>query len=260
MNFWTIYLNASLIVLALITIFWIISVFIKNVSIVDSIWSIGFLLTAWYTFSQVEFYTRNILLVILVTLWALRLSGYITWRNWGEGEDYRYQDFRQKYGPERYWWFSFFQVFLLQGILIMIIAAPLIAAFVNTQSNDLTYIDYIAVVLWLIGFIFEAGGDFQMARFKADPENKGKVMDNGFWALTRHPNYFGDAAQWWGFYLIALASGAWWTIFSPIWMTYLLLKVSGVAMLESTLKKTKPGYEDYIQKTNTFFPWFPKNE
>ncbi|MFP4547267.1 MAG: DUF1295 domain-containing protein [Fidelibacterota bacterium] len=258
MNFWTIYLNASLIVLALVTIFWIISVFIKNVSIVDSIWSIGFLLMAWYAFSQVEFYARNILLVTLVTIWALRLSGYITWRNWGEGEDYRYQNFRQKYGPERYWWFSFFQVFLLQGILIMIIAAPLIATFVNTQSNDLTVIDYIAVAIWLLGFTFEAGGDFQMARFKADPENKGKVMDKGFWSLTRHPNYFGDAAQWWAFGLFAVVAGSFWTLYSPVIMTLLLLKVSGVSLLEKNMVEKKPKYRDYIEKTSAFIPWLPK--
>ncbi len=258
MNFFNLYLNASLIVLGIVTLFWILSVIIKNVSIVDSIWSIGFLAMSWYALSQAELYRRNVLLVILVSLWALRLSGYITWRNWGKGEDYRYQNFRQKYGPERYWWFSYFQVFLLQGFLIIIIASPLMVAIYNTSSNALTIFDYAAVGLWLLGFLFEAGGDFQMARFKSNPANKGKVMDKGFWAFTRHPNYFGDATQWWAYGLFAVAVGSYLPLFSSLIMTLLLLKVSGVALLEKTLVKSKPKYHDYIKRTPAFIPWFPK--
>jgi steroid 5-alpha reductase family enzyme len=258
MSFWNIYLNASFVVLTLITIFWIISVVIKNASIVDSLWGLGFMAMSWYALTQVELYTRNVLLVVLVTIWALRLSGYITWRNWGKGEDFRYQNFRQKYGPDRYWWFSFFQVFLLQGILILLIAAPLMATLYLTKSNQLNIIDYIAVVIWLIGFIFESGGDFQMARFKADTANKGKVMNQGFWKLTRHPNYFGDATQWWAYGLFSVAVGCYLPLLSSLIMTLLLLKVSGVALLEKTLTTTKPKYHEYIKRTSAFVPWFPK--
>lgn len=110
----------------------------------------------------------------------------------------------------------------------------------------------------MTGFVFEAGGDWQLMRFKANPANRGKVLQSGFWHYTRHPNYFGDALQWWAFYLIALSGGGWWTIFSPLLMTYLLVRVSGVAMLEKSLQDAKPAYREYIERTSPFFPWFPK--
>ena len=138
-----------------------------------------------------------------------------------------------------------------------LISTPLIAAQTSGFPVILTPLDYIGVLLWLIGMIFESIGDLQLMSFKADPANKGKLLTTGLWKFSRHPNYFGEAALWWGYYLIALVSGFWWTIFSPILMTYLLFKVSGVAMLERTMK-LKPGYEDYMKKTNAFFPWFPK--
>jgi steroid 5-alpha reductase family enzyme len=116
----------------------------------------------------------------------------------------------------------------------------------------------LGIAIWALGFHFEVVGDAQLAKFKANRDKKEKLLTTGVWRYTRHPNYFGDSAQWWGFYIIALSSGAWWTIISPILMTYLLVKVSGVAMLERTLKNTKPEYEDYAQKTNAFIPWFPK--
>jgi steroid 5-alpha reductase family enzyme len=121
-------------------------------------------------------------------------------------------------------------------------------------------LDYVAIALWAIGFFFEAVGDAQLSRFKSNPENKGKVLQSGVWRYTRHPNYFGDSAQWWAFYLIAAAAGGWWTIFSPILMTLLLVRVSGVALLEKSLKDKKPGYAEYMERTNAFIPWFPKRE
>ena len=148
-------------------------------------------------------------------------------------------------------------MFLLQGVLMWLICAPLLAANAGTASAGLTWLDFLGAAAWLIGFFFEAVGDLQLARFKADPRNKGKVMDRGVWRYTRHPNYFGDAAQWWGFYLIALAAGGWWTIFSPILMTLLLLRVSGVALLEKTLD-SRPGYKEYTQRTSAFIPWPPR--
>jgi len=137
------------------------------------------------------------------------------------------------------------------------LAAPLLAAQISPQPNHLTWLDYTATALWLVGFFFEASGDWQLMRFKADPNNAGKVMQTGVWRYTRHPNYFGDAVQWWAYYLTALAVGGWWTIFSPLLMTFLLLRVSGVTLLEKTLMEAKPGYTEYIETTSEFIPWFP---
>jgi steroid 5-alpha reductase family enzyme len=203
--------------------------------------------------------SRLLLLGIIVTLWGLRLSLYILSRNAGKGEDFRYAKWRAEAGMS-WWWRSFFKVFLLQGVLMWIIAIPLVAAHTGDAASPLKCLDYAGAALWLVGFIFEAGGDWQLARFKADPANKGKLMTTGLWSVTRHPNYFGDAAQWWGFYLIAASSGALWTVFSPIIMTYLLMKVSGVVMLEKTLNESKPGYADYIARTSAFIPWLPKKK
>ena len=192
----------------------------------------------------------------MVTVWELRLSLHILWRNWGKPEDYRYQVWRKEAGP-RWWWQSYLQVFLLQGILMWIISAPLLSAQRSPIPSHLILFDILGTAVWLIGFFFEALGDLQLARFKANPMNKGKVMDQGLWRYTRHPNYFGDSAQWWGYYLIAAFAGGWWTIFSPILMSILLLRVSGVALLEKDLN-ARPGYQEYIRKTSAFIPWFPR--
>jgi len=193
---------------------------------------------------------------MLTTIWGVRLTLHIGIRNWGKSEDIRYAKWRVDHGS-RWWWFSFFQVFLLQGVLMWIISTPLIAAQTSGFPTTLTPLDLIGASFWTVGFLFETFGDLQLTRFKSEPANKGKLLTTGLWKYTRHPNYFGDAVQWWGFYIIALAAGAWWSVFSPIFMTWLLMRVSGVAMLERTMKH-KPGYENYMHKTNAFFPWFPK--
>jgi steroid 5-alpha reductase family enzyme len=141
-----------------------------------------------------------------------------------------------------------------------VVAAPLSFIQIPSTPDTLGILDYVAIALWAIGFFFEAVGDAQLSRFKSNPENKGKVLQSGVWRYTRHPNYFGDSAQWWAFYLIAAAAGGWWTIFSPILMTLLLVRVSGVALLEKSLKDKKPGYAEYMERTNAFIPWFPKRE
>jgi len=255
------FLESALIILILVTLLWILSVFIKDVSIVDLFWGTGFaVVNAWYFFNTGDFYLRNIILFALVSVWGLRLTIYLSIRNIGKGEDYRYQQFRKDYGPERYWWFSYFQVFLLQGSLIMIVSLPLLAGNFATNSNDLNVLDYIAIVFWIIGFTFEAGGDYQMAKFKSKAENKGKVMNTGFWKYTRHPNYFGDFAVWWSYALFCVAAGKYWYIIGSVIMTILLLKVSGVSLLERSLKDKKPGYQDYIKRTSAFIPWPPKKK
>jgi steroid 5-alpha reductase family enzyme len=253
------FLQASLIILILLTLLWLLSIFIKNVSIVDLFWGFGFVVVnAFYIFASGEMNARKLLLSILVTVWGLRLSIYLAWRNIGKGEDFRYKEFRKKYGPERYWWFSFFQTFLLQGALIMIVSLPLLGVNLSNHSNTLNLLDYLGIIVWIIGFTFEAGGDFQLTRFKQNPDNKGKVLNTGFWKYSRHPNYFGDSAVWWAYALFSIAAGSYWQIIGSVIMTLLIIKVSGVALLEKTLNNTKPQYQEYIQKTSSFLPWFPK--
>jgi steroid 5-alpha reductase family enzyme len=260
MSFLTLWLISAAIVLGLMILLWIVSLILKNSSIVDIFWGTGFVILFWIGFLVSGAGRTAGLTVYLtgaaVTIWGLRLSLYILSRNAGKPEDFRYAKWREEAGPA-WWWRSFFKVFLLQGVIMWLVAAPLVAV-LSAKMEPSSCLPAIGALVWLFGFIFEAGGDWQLARFKSDPANKGKLLTTGLWSYTRHPNYFGDAAQWWGFFLLALASGAWWTAFSPAIMTFLLMRVSGVALLEKTLVETKPGYADYIARTPAFFPWFPK--
>ena len=248
-----------LVILGLMIALWLVSLALRNSSIVDVFWGTGFVIANWVAFALAPdgWAARAWLIGLLVTVWGLRLSLYILWRNWGQPEDFRYQEWRREAGRS-WWWQSLLRVFMLQGVLMWIICAPLVAANAGSASPSLTVLDLLGVTIWLVGFFFESAGDLQLARFRSDPRNKGKIMDRGVWRYTRHPNYFGDAAQWWGFYLIALAAGGWWAIFSPILMTLLLLRVSGVALLERTLE-TRPGYREYARRTSAFVPWLPRD-
>jgi steroid 5-alpha reductase family enzyme len=211
-----------------------------------------FLLVAGvYVLSSETAGPRQTLVLVLTALWAVRLSGYITWRNHGEAEDYRYQEIRRNNEPG-FRFKSLYIVFILQAFLAWVIALPLAAAI--SGQNDLGILDCAGIALWLTGVFFESVGDWQLARFKKDPENKGKVLDSGLWRLSRHPNYFGNFTLWWGFYLMAASTGAWWTIVSPLLMSFLLLKVSGVALLEKDIGERRPKYREYIRRTNAFFP------
>jgi len=231
---------------------WLFSVIKRNVSFVDSLWSLFFLLVAVvFAAGAQPLSVRGTLVLVLVAIWALRLSIYITARNWGKPEDYRYQTIRANNEPH-FVFKSFYIVFGLQGILAWLVAMPLLPAI--TSNAALNGLDMIAVALWLVGFVFEAGGDYQLARFKARKDSQGRVLDTGLWRYTRHPNYFGDFCIWWSFYLFAVASGGWWSIASPLLMSFLLLKVSGVVMLEKTITDRRPGYANYIRCTNAFFP------
>ncbi len=258
MTFFEIYIHTLAAIIIMMTGLWIASIFLKNVAIVDLFWGFGFVLAGWIYFFYTDGYeVRKILLMVLVTIWGLRLSIYLAWRNLGKGEDFRYQQFRKNYG-EKYWWISFLQTFLLQGILMWLISAPLLGAQFYSGNSSLNIFDILGILLWIIGIIFEAGGDFQLAKFKSNPDNKGKVLDSGFWRYTRHPNYFGDASVWWGYGFICIASGSYLPFLGSLLMTALIIKVSGVALLEKTLTNTKPQYKDYIEKTSPFIPWFPK--
>ena len=252
---WAPYWTALGVILGVSVISWLFSLKKNDVSFVDSLWSLFFLVAALvFTATALPPSARGTLVLVLVTIWSLRLSIYITARNWGEPEDYRYQSIRENNEPG-FAFKSLFIVFGLQGVLAWIIALPLLASI--TSESSLTALDFVAASLWLIGFVFEAGGDYQLSRFKADGSNKGKVLDSGLWRYTRHPNYFGDFCVWWAFYLFAVSAGGWWSIVSPLLMSLLLLKVSGVAMLENTITERRPAYADYIRRTNAFFPGPP---
>jgi steroid 5-alpha reductase family enzyme len=238
---------------------WIVSVLQRNVTIVDSLWSLLFVLGAFMYARVIDAPSPRVtLLLVLVTAWGLRLAIYLSWRNLGHGreEDRRYKAIRRRNEPN-FAFKSLYLVFGLQAVLAWLISLPLIGAIGGT--GPLGLLDYLGTALWLVGMVFETGGDLQLARFKGDPANTGKVMDRGLWRYTRHPNYFGDFCVWWGFYLIALSAGAWWSFVGPLLMSYLLLKVSGVRLLERDIGKRRPEYAEYIRRTNAFFPGPPKN-
>ena len=244
-----------------LTLLWALSLLMKDASIIDIFWGAGFVIIAWsyaYEIGWDELGVRQQLLLGLISLWGLRLTIYLAIRNLGKGEDYRYVELR-KAGGENWWLISYLRVFVLQGIILWMVSSLFVPAFL--AGEEWQALDILGIVLWCIGFYFEAVGDWQMMRFKNDPSNKGKVMNKGLWKYTRHPNYFGDATLWWGFFCFALAhpQGVWY-IFAPVYMTFLLLKISGVAMLERSLVKTKPAYQDYVQRTSAFLPRPPKQD
>jgi steroid 5-alpha reductase family enzyme len=235
---------------------WLFSLVKQDVSIVDSLWGPFFALAASvYAATLSAPGPRTPLVLALVFLWALRLAAYVTWRNWGQPEDRRYQAIRRNHEP-RFALKSLYIVFGLQGLLAWLISLPLLAAMAG--QAPVGQLELVGVALWAVGMVFEAGGDWQLARFKARPENRDRVLESGFWRYTRHPNYFGEFCIWWGYYLIAAGAGGWWSVLSPLLMTFLLLKVSGVAMLEADIGERRPGYREYVARTNAFFPGRPK--
>lgn len=237
--------------------FWIVSLAKRDVSVVDILWPLLFLIAGISTFFLSEPGPRAVLMLTLVAVWAFRLSIYLAWRNFRNGEDRRYRAIRQNNEP-RFWLKSLYLIFAFQVTIAWIIALPVVAAV--ESGVPLRWLDGLGVALWSIGFVFETVGDYQLARFKADAGNRGRILDSGLWRYTRHPNYFGNACVWWGIFLIALASGAWWTVVSPLLMTYLLLKFSGVPMLEDSIVARYPQYRDYRQRTSSFLPWFPRKD
>ena len=248
-----------LVSLGLMTMVWLGSLIRRDASLVDRFWGVGFVVLGWFYWRTAPAggaTAVRALAVGLVTAWGLRLSAYLSWRNWGNGEDYRYQAMRRRGGR----WFplvNLVTVHYLQGLIMWFVALPLMVAARGAASWEIPAV-WVGGALWTIGFGFEAIGDWQLIRFKADPANRGRVLDRGLWRYTRHPNYFGDACVWWGIYLLGAAAGGWWTAVSPLIMTGLLVKVSGVALLEKQLERTKPQYRDYIARTSSFFPRPPR--
>ena len=251
----TLYLTALPVLLVLILPTWIASVMKRDVSIVDSTWSLMFMAMAFtYTgpaWMDGELSARATLLLLMVSAWALRLSIYISWRNHGKGEDRRYQAIRRRHEPG-FAFKSLYLVFGLQALLAWFVSLPLLAT--ATGNSQIGALDVSAVLVWLIGFGLETVADAQLAAFRAKPENRGKVLDSGLWHYSRHPNYFGECTLWWGFYLLAVAAGGWWTFPAPLLMTFLLLRVSGVALLERDISDRRADYRDYVRQTNAFIP------
>lgn len=255
---WSIY-SYSLVAIGLFALLgWIISLMRDNVTHVDSMWSLFFVLAAFTSALFVyEGNMRVYLVLTLVTLWAVRLCAYLTWRNWGPHEDHRYAEIRRNNEPH-FWLKSAYIVFGLQALLAWIISISLYGAI--DSNTPINLLDYLGLSLFLFGFFWEAIADWQLTQFKNNPKNKGKVLNTGLWQFSRHPNYFGECCIWWGFYLFALAGGAWWAIISPILMTLLLLKVSGVSLLEKDISERRPAYVEYIKNTNSFIPGSPKSD
>jgi len=239
---------------------WVVSVVRRDASVVDPWWSIGFVLIACNTVWQTGVTSGKALLLGMVVVWGIRLWLHLLVRSLGKAEDVRYKAFREKYGPHRYWWVSFFQVFVLQGVLVLIISAPLQVALSVDGPDELSGWDLFGGCAFLVGFAFEAVGDWQLTMFRRNGAIKGRILDTGVWRYTRHPNYFGDALLWWGFWLAGLDTGlsGLMTVYAPALMTFLLVRISGVRMLDAHLAATRPGYAEYMARTPGFVPGPPR--
>ncbi len=232
---------------------WLLSLVMRDASIVDPFWGPAFAIIAWSAYAVADDPgARGLLVAVLVTVWGTRLGVHLAVRNLGHGEDFRYQAFRRRWGS-RFGLVSLATVFGLQAALAWIVSLPIQAAMADGGRPG--WLAAIGMGVWCLGLFFETVGDLQLARFRRDPSSQGKVMDRGLWRFTRHPNYFGDFAVWWGHFLVAIAAWASvWTVIGPIVMSTLLLRVSGVTLLEKTLSKHRPGYAEYAARTNAFFP------
>ena len=239
-------------------IFFIFGTIQKNNSIVDQAWGIGFVLVAFFNLLRLEtFQLTHLLVVGLISLWGLRLFFHIFKRNHKKAEDFRYAKWREEWGK----WVvprAFLQVYMLQGLFMWVIALPAIILLNTVNDINSSILWLIGVIVWLWGYYFEVVGDAQLKKYKSNPANKGKIMTQGLWQYTRHPNYYGEATMWWGIWLLCISSGVGlWTVVGPLTITFLLLFVSGVPMLEKAMAN-REGFAEYAARTNRFFPWFPK--
>ena len=250
-------LDVILLIFPYFTVFFLIGTILRNNSIIDMGWGLGFVLVSWFVYLRdAQTIPGQLLITILVSLWGLRLFYHIAKRNIGKPEDFRYVQMRERWGK----WViprAYLQVYLFQGVFLYLISLPMI--YIASTGKDTPLYYFIpGLLLWLLGFYFEAIGDHQLKLFLKNPENRGKLLTTGLWSYTRHPNYFGEAVMWWGIAFLAIASNASpLSLISPVTITLLLLFVSGVPLLEKSMKK-KPGFEEYAARTNKFFPWFPK--
>lgn len=249
------FLMAAAVIAGQMIFLWLLSIPLRNVSIVDIGWGMGFVFVAWLAAPEAG--GKPAILYSMVSVWGVRLSWHLWLRNHSKPEDYRYVAMRQKNGPA-FVWSSLLRVFALQGVIMWLIALPIMVTGAKAVSEPNWILTGCGGAIWLVGMFFEVVGDWQLARFKADAGNQGKVLDSGLWKYTRHPNYFGELVLWWGHWLVCLGltdpTKTWWTILSPALISFLLLKVSGVTLLEKAMKKRSPDYESYIKRTSTFFP------
>jgi len=252
------FLNLALAV-GVMFVVWLWSLRIQDVSIIDIAWGASGAFLAISTFALTSGYLpRKILIAGMTVAWGFRLAAHIGWRKKGKGEDFRYAAMREN-NPASFPARSLVTVFTLQAFLIWVISLPVQVTQASPIPPTLTFLDYLGFAVWLTGFAFEVISDWQLSRFLADPANRGRVMDRGLWRYSRHPNYFGDAVVWWGIFLVATATpNGWLTVFSPILMSLLLTRVSGVPLLDKALAERRPGYREYMHRTSSFIPWPPK--
>jgi steroid 5-alpha reductase family enzyme len=251
------FLTLIVILFAYMSLWFVVSLIKKRNDVADVAWGLGFLLMAWVSFFiSLDSGVRGLLVGVLVSIWGLRLAWHIHTRNKGKAEDYRYLAWRKEWG-KCFYIRSYFQVYLLQGMFLFLIVMPVLL--INKHSGaPLSLLDFVGVAVWLIGFFFEAVGDAQLARFIKDAANKGKLMQSGLWAYTRHPNYFGEVTQWWGIWLIALSvPNGLLAIIGPLTITFLILKVSGIPMLEKKMAE-HPDFSEYKRRVSVFVPMIPK--
>jgi len=251
-------LNAAL-VLGAMLVLWLASLKLGDVSIIDAFWGCGFVLIAWVTWAVLPAPAlRSLLLRVLVTLWGLRLAVHLFRRWLGTGRDPRYTALIEgaRLPVPVY---TLIYIFGLQGVLMWVVSLPVQLGQFGGVGLPLPALAVTGAALAVLGILCESIGDWQLARFRADPANRTRVLDRGLWRYTRHPNYFGDACFWWGIYAIACtAPGGWLSLPGPLLMTGLLMKWSGVGLLEQHLRSSRPGYADYVRRTSTFFPWPPR--
>jgi len=241
------------------TVWYLVARALSRFDVADIAWGPGFIisvLTAAVAVSE-RLNPRAYLVMALVIVWGTRLPLHVYLRNRGKPEDARYRSWRQEWGKNAHIR-AFFQIFMLQGLLLLVISLP-ITSVMMAGSSAFTLLDAAGLFIWAMGFLFEAIGDWQLLRFKKDPAHKGRIIKAGLWRFSRHPNYFGEVTLWWGMYLIALSSGASWpVIIGPLTITFLILKVSGIPMLEKKYEGN-PEFEAYRRQTSAFFPLPPKS-
>ena len=250
-----IFLHALLINLLFAFGGWLVSLKKNNVTHVDIMWSLFFVLNTLYFFTAFTPSLRTALILFLVLLWGLRLSVYLAIRNWGKPEDARYLKIRQNNEPN-FRFKSIYIIFGFQSILAWIVGSILFIATKN--DHPLTWLDYLGILVTLFGIIYESIADYQLIQFKNDIKNRGKLLQSGLWKLSRHPNYFGEILVWWGFFITTLVTGIHFNLIAPLLMTFLILRFSGVTLLEANLIKKFNGYDDYQKKVNTIIPRFWK--
>ncbi|MDH7475855.1 MAG: DUF1295 domain-containing protein [Microgenomates group bacterium] len=252
------FLKIAILIFFYMSFWFLLAILRKRNDLADIAWGLGFVIVAFLSLMEKNFSSlRSIIVFVLVFLWGLRLSTHIFLRNKGKKEDFRYKNWREKWGKN---WVlkTYFQVFLLQGVFLFIISLPISFLGVFEGYQSLNLLDFIGIFIWTIGFLFEIIADYQLLIFKSDPKNKGKIMDKGLWQYSRHPNYFGEVTLWWGIFIICInVKNGFLSIIGPLTISFLILKVSGIPLLEAKYQGNKL-FEEYKRKTSAFFPLPPK--